>query len=51
MEEKVSDDEIRSVESYIGKCVNEKLGANYKTKAVQSLSEKVFKQIFQSVWI
>ena len=36
----VSDDKLRSIEGYISKCVNEKLGANYKTKATQDFSKK-----------
>ena len=43
MQNSTTNEEIRGLDSYIKKCVQEKLGADFKTKAVHDYSEKIKK--------
>ena len=43
-EDKIAEEDLEDMASYIAKCSNEKLGVTYKTRVVQELSERIKKK-------
>ena len=43
-EDKIAEEDLEDMASYIAKCSNEKLGFNHKTRVVQELSERIKKK-------
>ena len=45
LDKELADDKLRYLKSYINKCVTEKLGVNYRNKAVEDLSQKMLEKL------
>ena len=43
-EDKIAEEDLENMASYISKCSNEKLGVNHKTRVIQELSERIKKK-------